>query len=82
MTTQTESLTLCRESSETRKQQILDALFMALPMSRAELARVTGLRLSSVCGRVNELIEEGRVIVCGTTYDATTARNVETVTLT
>jgi hypothetical protein len=43
---------------------------------------VTGLRLSSVCGRVNELIEEGRVIVCGTTYDATTARNVETVTLT
>jgi hypothetical protein len=82
MTTQTESLTLARETSETRRQQILDALFMALPMSRAELARVTGMRLSSVCARVHELIDEGRLCVCGTTYDATTARNVETVTLT
>ena len=81
MNTKNESLTLARETSDTRKEQILEALFMALPMSRAELARVTGMRLSSVCARVHELIEEGRVIVCGQTYDATTARNVETVTL-
>jgi len=29
--------------------------------SRAELAEQTGLRLSSVCGRVNELIHSGHV---------------------
>lgn len=29
------------------------------PLTRAELAAVTGIALSSVCGRVNELLEDG-----------------------
>lgn len=30
--------------------------------SRSELAEETGIRLSSVCGRVNELIAKGRLL--------------------
>ncbi len=44
-------------------QQVLDFL-TARPnsnYSRAELAEATGLRLSSVCGRVNELVERGYI---------------------
>lgn len=44
-------------------QTILDFL-VARPnknYSRAELAEATGLRLSSVCGRVNELLEANHI---------------------
>lgn len=30
--------------------------------TRAELAQATGIRLSSVCGRVNELLERGEIV--------------------
>jgi DNA-binding IclR family transcriptional regulator len=82
MNTRTDSLSIVKETAETRRQQILDALFLKPPMTRAELARATGMRLSSVCGRVNELIAEGKVRVDGTAYDAETQRHVEAVTIT
>jgi predicted transcriptional regulator len=41
------------------RQAVLDALRGCGPLTRHELADVTGLPLSSVCGRVNELIKAG-----------------------
>lgn len=49
------------------------------PLSRAQLAATTGLKLSSVCARVNELIEASMVKVDGTTFDFETQRNVQTL---
>ncbi len=46
-------------------------------MTRRELAEATGLRLHSVCGRVNELMSSGEVEVVGTKWDSDTERNVE-----
>ena len=40
-------------------QQILDALKMGETLSRRELMLATGLEISSVCGRVNELLSIG-----------------------
>lgn len=42
---------------------VLAALRGYGPMTRHELSAVTGLPLSSICGRVNELMAEGLVSV-------------------
>lgn len=49
--------------------------------SRRQLAKLTGLETSSVAGRVNELIEQGQVVVCGTIKCPHTQRTVEAVKL-
>lgn len=49
------------------------------PKSRAELSRELGLRLSNVCGRVHELIQEGSVAVSGSIKDPITGKTVQTV---
>lgn len=82
MSTRAESLAAVKPEATVRRQQILDALFLRPPMTRSELAKATKMRLSSVCGRVNELIEAGEVAVSGTVWDSETERNVEAVTLT
>jgi DNA-binding IclR family transcriptional regulator len=38
---------------------IFDAMQFDKDYSRRELAKLTGLELSSVCGRVNEMLESG-----------------------
>lgn len=81
MSTRNESFAAIAQEIPPRQQEILNALFMTSGLSRAELANKTGMRLSSVCARVNELIEAGRVRVVGTTWDHDTKRNVETVGL-
>ena len=43
----------------TQAQHILDFLIFGKDYSRREIAGITGLELSSVCGRVNELLEIG-----------------------
>ena len=43
----------------TQAQHILDFLAFGKDYSRREIAGITGLELSSVCGRVNELLEVG-----------------------
>ena len=43
----------------TQAQHILDFLAFGKDYSRREIAGLTGLELSSVCGRVNELLEIG-----------------------
>ncbi len=51
----------------TQKQMIMD-LFDApkLALTRQEIADRTNLRLSSVCGRVRELLDDEALKVCGT----------------
>lgn len=43
-------------------QKIYAAMKLYKPLTRSELSDATGIRLSSVCGRVNELIEAGLVV--------------------
>jgi hypothetical protein len=43
----------------TQAQHILDFIVFGKDYSRREIAGLTGLELSSVCGRVNELLEIG-----------------------
>lgn len=50
--------------------------------SRSDLAQITGLRLSAVCGRVKELIDQGMVQVIGTKWDDSSKRDVQTLEVT
>lgn len=50
-----------------------------VPMSRNDIVAKTGIRLSSVTARVNELIASNLVKVAGTKVDTTTNRKVEVV---
>ena len=43
-------------------QSILDSMDSGFGYSRRELAKKTGLELSSVCGRVNELLSLGLLV--------------------
>lgn len=63
------------------EQKILDALYMSLPKSREELAAATGLRLSTVCGRVTPMLAQNRLVVAGRIWNAQSHRNVETISL-
>jgi len=47
------------------------------PLTRNEIAETIDRRLSSVCGRINELLRDGLVEVVGTTQDSETDREVE-----
>jgi predicted transcriptional regulator len=58
---------------------ILNTIQTHGPMSRQELATKTGLKVSSVCGRVKELLDNCFLCVDGTTTDPDTNREVEVV---
>lgn len=66
-TTSIENYHAHKESGRLGKQALFLVQFIAehtdRDWSRAELAEQTGLRLSSVCGRVNELIHSRHVEV-------------------
>lgn len=67
MTVATTSATAYRDHKETgrvsaQQQTILDALQDGFALSRREIADETGLELSSVCGRVNELLQIGLLV--------------------
>ena len=81
MSTKLDSLFATETTTSKRQEEIVCALLMRQPLTRAELADLLGLRLSSVCGRVNELLKAGRVVVAGTKFDEETKRNVELIAL-
>jgi hypothetical protein len=78
VSTRNESLQTVDVGDSTRK--VLNAL-QSKNYTRAEVSEATGLRLSSVCGRVNELIQEGLVVVKGYKTDHKTNKKVEIVGL-
>lgn len=47
--------------------------------SRAELADQLGIRISTICARVSELMKVGLIYVSGTTKDVETGRTVQTL---
>lgn len=49
--------------------------------SRRQIAVMTGLETSAVAGRVNELIEDDQIVVCGHIKCPLTGRQVEAVKL-
>lgn len=46
---------------EPQQRDLLNAMRRGRDYSRTELAEATGIRLASVCGRVKELLEKGRL---------------------
>jgi hypothetical protein len=66
----------------TQKQMILNLFYSPfLTLSRQDIADRTNMRLSSVCGRVRELIDEEKLKVRGTQKCAATGVLNETVGL-
>lgn len=64
--TSVENYQLHRDSGQLTRQQLvlLKAMKRGYDYSRAELAELTGMRLSSVCGRVNELLNMTPPYLC------------------
>ena len=59
--TSTDGLLAAADRAPRQRQRVLDTLRAWGSMTRHELADATGLPLSSVCGRVNELMKSGAV---------------------
>ena len=43
--------------AKTQRERILECLENSKPLTRLQISDITGIRLTSVCGRVNALIE-------------------------
>lgn len=64
--------------AQTQRARILDCLESnPLPMTRLQISDLTGIRLTSVCGRVNALVENGQVGVAFEDIDPSTGRAAE-----
>lgn len=56
-----------------KQRMVLDAVEHAgRPLTREDIATNTNLKLSSVCGRVRELLDVGRLVVVGERKDSAT----------
>lgn len=69
--------TLDPAKMQTVRDRILYTIDKAKMPSNADLERLTGIRLSSVCGRVNELCNEGLIELGGTKLDPFTRKTVQ-----
>lgn len=49
------------------------------PQSRQEIAYDMNYKMSTICGRINELIKDGYVVVCGSKEDPETKKTVQTL---
>ena len=78
--TRIESLKKIRPATKTQ-QRILDALGGMPPMSRADIHSFTGISITSLCGRIAELVEADKMGVVGTKQDPVTKRKVVTYKL-
>ena len=75
--TKRESYEKTKPKMPTQRQRVYEAL-CEKPMTRNELERhfAGTIRLSAICGRVNELLGQKLVIEEGTRFDIFTKRNV------
>lgn len=81
MSTKSESFQKVSATKAKTTAQIKLAIATLGKATRAEIANATGLKLSSVCGRINEMKEVGMIVVTGKKFDLETERNVEVVEL-
>lgn len=79
--TKSESLNKIDSNAKSKSYATIKRALSTGPQSRSQLASATGLKLSSICARCNELIKVGDVSVAGKTFDHETNRNVETLQL-
>lgn len=81
MTVAATSLLAYRAMDPDRTATVRDRLLVTVARARmpsnADLERLAGVRLSSVCGRINELKDEGLVEAGGTKTDPFTRRTVQ-----
>jgi predicted ArsR family transcriptional regulator len=63
--------------AKTQREQILECLENSKPLTRLQISDITGIRLTSVCGRVNALIENEQVSVDHDGVDPATNRPAE-----
>jgi hypothetical protein len=56
----------------TTQRMVIDAFDHHPRLTREDIAAITNLKLSSVCGRVRELLDAGRLIVVGSRKDLAT----------
>jgi len=71
---------LLATDTETQAQRIFRFLQnYEAPLSRNQIAEILGLRLASVCGRVNELLRDRQLEIGETTVDPRSGHLVETV---
>ena len=75
--TRNESHRKIRPTTATQ-QRILDALSGMPPLSRADIHTYTGISITSLCGRIAELVDADKVEVVGTKQDPVTKRKVVT----
>jgi hypothetical protein len=54
-----------------QRVRVLDAITKHGALTREELAGVTGMRLSAICGRVADLIKDGHLIEQGSKVNPT-----------
>jgi predicted transcriptional regulator len=74
------SLMKTKRTKQEVANKILSTLKQSdLPLSRSEIANRTGLRISTVCGSVKPLLDEGKIKVTGTKFDKDSQRQVETL---
>lgn len=64
------------EKLKSVREKVLCTVARALKPSNADIERLTGVRLSSVCGRVNELCQEGLMEAGGFKTDPFTRHTV------
>lgn len=83
MGTREESLARTLESIGEKQATIYRCLMMHRGLTRQQIAKETGFRLSTVCGRVNEMLAPplNLLEVTGRQYDPDTNRNVEVISI-
>ncbi len=64
-------------TAKTQRERILKCLENSKPLTRLQISDITGIRLTSVCGRVNALIENNQVSVDHDGIDPATNRPAE-----
>jgi predicted transcriptional regulator len=77
----TKQRSLAKVNASVNHIRIVNLLRTQPNLTRSEIAEQLSLRLSSVCGRVRELILDGTVCTSGEKYDLDTKRYVQTLEL-
>lgn len=62
-------------------EAILNQLDQGVPLSRADIHSFTGISITSLCGRMDELMKRGQIEVAGSKVDPVTNRKVTTYKL-
>ena len=63
-------------TKQSLRERVYDIIKTCGPVTRAEIEAMTGIRCSSVCGRVNELMKDNLIEGCGHKLDPQTKKTV------